>query len=245
MSTKKIRLNRFLARAGLCSRRQADRYIQAGDVMVNGKVVTDFSLRISPTKDQVLFRGKPVTWQEEHAYYVLNKPPGVITATKDPYGRPTVLDLLEGVPREGLFPVGRLDKDTTGVLLLTTDGELAEKLTHPRYQVPKVYRAHLDREIWPEDLEKLKQGIRLEDGWIQVDSIRYVHRRKNPKKIELTIHSGRKRIVRRMFEALGYQVVYLDRISFAGITKKKLSQGEWRALTEEEVEKLKRFSLIH
>ncbi len=209
---------------------------------VNGKIVTDLGMRISPKRDRVFWKGKEVKLQESMVYLLMNKPPQVLTATSDPKGRTTVMDLLHETDRAGLFPVGRLDKDTTGVLLITNDGELGQRLTHPRYKVPKIYHVTLHRGLWSEDENRIREGIELEDGVVKVDSIQPLDKGKHPKRWEVSIHLGKKRIIRRLFEALGYDVVDLNRISFAGLTAKGLEQGDWRELTSKEISSLRKLA---
>ncbi len=232
-----IRLNQFIARSGICSRRQADEYIRKGWVSVNGKVVTEMGIRVSPA-DEVKVRGRRVM-PEKKIYILLNKPKDTITTVKDPEGRKTVLDLIRLPEEARLFPVGRLDRHTTGVLLLTNDGELAEKLMHPRYMHRKVYEVTLTREVTRRDLQQLVEGVPLEEGMVAADAASYVDPG-DKKVIGLEIHTGQNRVVRRMFEKLGYEVKHLDRVSFAGLTKKGLARGKWRHLTSREISMLHR-----
>ncbi|RMG18090.1 MAG: rRNA pseudouridine synthase [Bacteroidetes bacterium] len=232
-----MRLNRFIARSGLCSRREADQYILRGEVKVNGQVVREMGVKVVPARDEVRFRDKPLQ-PERLVYILLNKPKNMITTTHDPQGRATVMQAIEAATDCRVFPVGRLDRNTTGLLLLTNDGELTKKLTHPSHRVPKLYHARLDREMEPEDMEKMLQGIELEDGPARVDKIDYVAG-KDKNHIGLEVHIGRNRIVRRMFEALGYKVEALDRSMFAHLTKKNLPRGKWRMLTPKEIAFLK------
>ncbi len=233
---EQIRLNKFLANAGLCSRREADEFIQQGLVKVNGNVVTELGMKISHD-DTVEFKDKAVAL-ESKCYILLNKPKDCVTTSDDPNGRTTVLDLVKGACTERIYPVGRLDRNTTGVLLLTNDGDLASKLTHPKYVKKKIYHVWTDKDIAEEDMQRIADGIELEDGEIHADAISYVTENdRNQAGIE--IHSGRNRIVRRIFESLGYHVTKLDRVYFAGLTKKNLSRGRWRYLTQEEVNFLK------
>ena len=233
---EQIRLNKFLANAGLCSRREADEFIQQGLVKVNGNVVTELGTKIGHA-DIVEYNDKPVVL-ESKCYILLNKPKDCVTTSDDPNGRTTVLDLVKGACEERIYPVGRLDRNTTGVLLLTNDGDLASKLTHPKYVKKKIYHVWTDKDIAEEDMQRIADGIELEDGEIHADAISYVtDTDRNQAGIE--IHSGRNRIVRRIFESLGYHVTKLDRVYFAGLTKKNLPRGRWRYLTQEEVNFLK------
>ena len=233
---EQIRLNKFMANAGLCSRREADEFIQQGLVKVNGQVVTELGTKISHA-DTVEFNDKAVAL-ESKCYILLNKPKDCVTTSDDPNGRTTVLDLVKGACEERIYPVGRLDRNTTGVLLLTNDGDLASKLTHPKYVKKKIYHVWTDKDIAEEDMQRIADGIELEDGEIHADAISYATETdRNQAGIE--IHSGRNRIVRRIFESLGYHVTKLDRVYFAGLTKKNLPRGRWRYLTQEEVNFLK------
>ncbi len=236
---EEIRLNKFMANAGVCSRREADELIQQGKVLVNGTPVTELGTKIKHT-DVVEYNEKVVTL-ENKCYILLNKPKDCVTTSDDPDGRLTVMDLVKNACKERIYPVGRLDRNTTGVLLLTNDGDLASKLTHPKYVKKKIYQVWTDKDISEDDMQRLADGIELEDGPIHADAISYVNDRdKNQAGIE--IHSGRNRIVRRMFESLGYRVTKLDRVYFAGLTKKNLPRGRWRYLTQEEVNYLKQGS---
>ncbi len=226
-----IRLNKYMANAGLCSRREADEYIQNGKVKVNGNVVTELGTKVT-RNDVVEFDEKVVT-PERKCYVLLNKPKDCVTTSDDPNGRTTVLDLVRTACKERIYPVGRLDRNTTGVLLLTNDGDLASKLTHPKYVKKKIYHVWTDRDISEEDMQRIADGIELDDGEIHADAVSYVSDERNQAGIE--IHSGRNRIVRRIFEHLGYRVTKLDRVYFAGLTKKNLPRGRWRYLTQEEV----------
>ncbi len=229
---EQIRLNKYMANAGICSRREADEYIQAGKVTVNGKPVTELGTKISRS-DVVEYDGKVVT-PEKKCYVLLNKPKDTVTTSDDPNGRTTVLDLVKNACQERIYPVGRLDRNTTGVLLLTNDGDLASKLTHPKFVKKKIYHVWTDKDITEEDMQRIADGIELDDGEIHADAISYVSETdRNQAGIE--IHSGRNRIVRRIFEHLGYRVTKLDRVYFAGLTKKNLPRGRWRYLTQEEV----------
>ena len=227
-----VRLNKFIADAGICSRRNADMYISAGNVTVNGEVMTTLGYRVKPT-DEVRFDGKLLS-SEKKEYILLNKPKGFITTTNDEKGRKTVMDLVANATNVRILPVGRLDRATTGLLLLTNDGELTKKLTHPTHGVRKIYHVILDRKLDYKDFMKIQDGLELEDGFIEVDEISYVND-KPKNEIGIKIHSGRNRIVRRIFEHLGYQVEKLDRVVFAGLTKKDLPRGHWRRLTQQEV----------
>jgi 23S rRNA pseudouridine2605 synthase len=231
------RLNKYIAATGRCSRREADELIKAGLVSMNGEVVTAMGLKVKPG-DDVRFDGERIR-PEKHVYILMNKPKDVITTVDDPQGRRTVLDLLGGKVRERVYPVGRLDRNTTGVLLLTNDGELAKKLTHPSFGVQKIYRVLLDKSITKADMLSLRSGVKLEDGMAAADEVAYTEDGTNKKEVGVTLHSGKNRVVRRMFEALGYEVVKLDRVSFAGLTKKTLERGFWRALNEVEIARLK------
>ena len=227
-----IRLNKFLANAGVCSRREADEFITAGVVSVNGEVVTELGTKIK-RGDEVKFHDQTVSI-ERKIYVLLNKPKDTVTTSDDPQARRTVMDLVKGACTERIYPVGRLDRNTTGVLLLTNDGDLASKLTHPKYLKKKIYHVHLDKNLTKADMEQIAAGIQLDDGEIQADAISYTDDFKKDE-VGIEIHSGKNRIVRRIFESLGYKVVKLDRVFFAGLTKKGLRRGEWRYLTEQEV----------
>ena len=231
-----IRLNKFLANAGVCSRREADEFIQAGVVTVNGTVVTELGTKVMRT-DEVKFHDQPVSL-EKKVYVLLNKPKDYVTTSDDPQQRKTVMDLVKDVCPERIYPVGRLDRNTTGVLLLTNDGDLASKLTHPKFLKKKVYHVYLDKNVTAHDLQQIAEGIELEDGEIHADAIEYVSDT-DKSQVGIEIHSGKNRIVRRIFEHLGYRVVKLDRVQFAGLTKKNLRRGDWRFLTEKEVEMLR------
>ena len=231
-----LRLNKFLANAGICSRREADEFIQAGVVTVNGEVVTELGTKIKRT-DEIKFHDQPVTL-EKKVYVLLNKPKDCVTTSDDPQQRKTVMDLVKNVCPERIYPVGRLDRNTTGVLLLTNDGDLASKLTHPKFLKKKVYHVYLDKNVTAHDMQQIAQGIELEDGEIHADAIEYASDT-DKSQVGIEIHSGKNRIVRRIFEHLGYRVVKLDRVQFAGLTKKNLRRGDWRFLTEKEVEMLR------
>ena len=227
-----IRLNKFLANAGVCSRREADEFITAGVVSVNGEVVTELGTKIK-RGDEVKFHDQTVSI-ERKIYVLLNKPKDTVTTSDDPQARRTVMDLVKGACNERIYPVGRLDRNTTGVLLLTNDGDLASKLTHPKYLKKKIYHVHLDKNLTKADMEQIAAGIQLDDGEIHADAISYTDDFKKDD-VGIEIHSGKNRIVRRIFESLGYKVMKLDRVYFAGLTKKGLRRGEWRYLTEQEV----------
>lgn len=227
-----IRLNKFLANAGVCSRREADEFITAGVVSVNGQVVTELGTKIK-RGDEVKFHDQVVNI-ERKIYVLLNKPKDTVTTSDDPQARRTVMDLVKGACEERIYPVGRLDRNTTGVLLLTNDGDLASKLTHPKYLKKKIYHVHLDKNLTKADMEQIAAGIQLDDGEIHADAISYTDENKK-NDVGIEIHSGKNRIVRRIFESLGYKVVKLDRVYFAGLTKKGLRRGDWRYLTEQEV----------
>ena len=234
--TEPLRLNKFLANAGVCSRREADEFIQAGLVTVNGEVVTELGTKILRT-DEVKFHDAPVTL-EKKVYVLLNKPKDYVTTSDDPQQRKTVMDLVKDVCPERIYPVGRLDRNTTGVLLLTNDGDLASKLTHPKFLKKKVYHVHLDKNLTAHDMQQISEGITLEDGEIKADAVAYADDR-DKSQVGIEIHSGKNRIVRRIFESLGYRVTKLDRVQFAGLTKKNLRRGDWRFLTEKEVDMLR------
>ena len=231
-----IRLNKFMANSGVCSRREADEYIQQGLVKVNGKVVTELGTKICHS-DVVEYDDKVVAL-ESKCYILLNKPKDCVTTSDDPNGRTTVMDLIKGACTERVYPVGRLDRNTTGVLLLTNDGDLASKLTHPKYVKKKIYHVWTDKDVSEEDMQRIADGIELEDGEIHADAISYATET-DRNQIGIEIHSGRNRIVRRIFESLGYHVTKLDRVYFAGLTKKNLPRGRWRYLTQQEVNFLK------
>ena len=226
-----MRLNKYIANSGVCSRREADEFIAAGLVTVNGEVVTQMGARIRST-DDVRFNGERLKG-EEKVYILMNKPKDFVTTTDDPHAERTVMDLLAGHCEQRVYPIGRLDKSTTGVLLLTNDGALTEQLTHPSYNRKKIYQVDLDKNLKKSDMDLLIQGVELEDGMANVDEISYID--ENEKKIGLEIHSGRNRIIRRMFEHLGYSVKKLDRVYFAGLTKKGVRRGAWRFLTPREI----------
>ena len=231
-----IRLNKFLANAGVCSRREADEFITAGVVSVDGTVVTELGTKVKRT-DEVKFHEQPVSI-ERKVYVLLNKPKDYVTTSDDPQNRKTVMDLVKNVCRERIYPVGRLDRNTTGVLLFTNDGELASKLTHPKFLKKKIYHVTTDKNVTAADMRQIAEGITLEDGEIRADAIDYASPT-DKKQVGIEIHSGKNRIVRRIFEALGYRVVKLDRVLFAGLTKKNVRRGDWRFLTEQEVNMLR------
>ena len=231
-----IRLNKFIANSGICSRREADQYIQAGVVTVNGEVVTELGSKVNVLSDDVRFNGERLRG-EEKVYIVMNKPKGFVTTASDPHADKTVMDLLKNC-KARVFPVGRLDKNTTGVLMFTNDGEIAERLTHPSYDKKKIYQVILDKPIAQEDFDKVVNGITLNDGDIKADELEYIDA-EDHRKLGIEIHSGKNRIVRRIFESLGYDVKALDRVYFAGLTKKGLKKGEWRYLSEGEANVLK------
>ena len=231
-----IRLNKYLSNAGICSRREADVLIQTGVVTVNGEIITELGYKVKPG-DSVQYDGETIN-AETKRYVLLNKPKGFITTMDDPMGRKTVMSLVRKACRERIYPVGRLDRDTTGLLLFTNDGDMAKKLTHPRFQAKKIYHVELNKSVSREDLEKLMKGVDLEDGRTRFDVADFV-KDGSAREIGVELHSGKNRIVRRMFEALGYDVVKLDRVQFAGLTKKDLPRGMFRHLTENEVSFLK------
>lgn len=233
--TGEMRLNRFLAQSGICSRREADDFITAGLVSVNGQIVTELGSKVMPT-DEVKFNDSHVEGQKK-VYLVLNKPKGYVTSLDDPHAGKLVTDLIAGACEERVYPVGRLDKNSLGLLLFTNDGDLTKQLTHPSYRKKKIYQVSLDKPLTRADMDRIAEGIPLEDGEIFADEISYV--KENKQEVGIEIHSGRNRIVRRIFEFLGYTVTKLDRVYYAGLTKKKLKRGAWRFLTREEVERLK------
>ena len=233
---EEVRLNKFIANSGVCSRREADQLIQAGVVTVNGEVVTELGTKINVLHDEIRFNGELLKG-EEKVYIVMNKPKGYVTTASDPHAEKTVMELLKGCSAR-VFPVGRLDKNTTGVLMFTNDGDIAEKLTHPSYDKKKIYQVILDRPVSQEDFNRILGGIELNDGPVKADELEYIDSNDH-KKIGIEIHSGKNRIVRRIFESLGYDVRALDRVYFAGLTKKGLKKGEWRYLTAGEANILK------
>lgn len=231
-----IRLNKYLANAGICSRREADEFITAGVVSVNGEIVTELGTKVKRT-DVIKFHDQQVS-TERKVYILLNKPKDCVTTSDDPQERKTVMDLVKGACAERIYPVGRLDRNTTGVLLLTNDGDLASKLTHPKFLKKKIYHVYCDKNVTKADLDQIAAGITLEDGEIHADAVSYAHET-DKKQVGIEIHSGKNRIVRRIFESLGYKVTKLDRVSFAGLTKKGVRRGDWRFLTEAEVNMLR------
>ena len=233
---EEVRLNKFIANSGVCSRREADTLIQAGVVTVNGEVVTELGTKVNIYKDEIKFNGEKLKG-EEKVYLVMNKPKGYVTTASDPHAEKTVMDLLKGC-RYRVFPVGRLDKNTTGVVMFTNDGEIAERLTHPSYDKKKIYQVSLNKPLEQEDFNKILAGVVLSDGEVRADELEYIDA-DDHRKLGIEIHSGKNRIVRRIFESLGYEVKALDRVYFAGLTKKGLKKGEWRQLTEGEVNILK------
>ncbi len=235
-----IRLNKFIANSGICSRREADKLIQVGAISVNGKTITELGTKISPT-DKVQYGGETLS-TEKPVYILLNKPKGYITTTDDPYERKTVMNLVEKACNERIFPVGRLDRNTTGVLLFTNDGKLAKTLTHPKHEIKKIYHVVLNKSLTITDMKTVATGIELEDGLIKVDKIAYIEDDTDKTQIGIEIHSGRNRIVRRIFESLNYKIVRLDRVAFAGLTKKDTPRGKWRFLKDYEINILKMIS---
>lgn len=233
---EEIRLNKFIANSGVCSRREADNFILAGVVTVNGEVVTELGTKVNINTDDIRFNGERLKG-ENKVYIVMNKPKGYVTTASDPHADKTVMDLLKACPTR-VFPVGRLDKNTTGVLMFTNDGEIAEKLTHPSYDKKKIYQVSLDSKLKQEDFEKILSGVELNDGVIAADELEYIEA-DDHRKLGIEIHSGKNRIVRRIFESLGYEVKALDRVYFAGLTKKGIKRGDWRYLTEGEVNLLR------
>jgi len=228
----KIRLNKYLAHAGICSRREADTFIATGNVSVNGKIITEMGFKVNPT-DEVRFNGELLK-AEKKEYVLLNKPKNFITTTKDEKGRRTVMELVAKASKSRLVPVGRLDRNTTGLLLFTNDGDLAKKLTHPRHGVSKLYHVVLNKNVKAADLDKIRSGFQLDDGRVKVDEISYIEQG-GKSEVGIKIHSGKNRIVRRIFEHLGYDVIRLDRVLFAGLTKKDLPRGHWRHLRQQEI----------
>jgi len=231
-----IRLNKYIASTGLCSRREADELIRAGLIAVNDKPVTDMGVKIT-VSDSVKYNGERIR-EERKVYILLNKPKDYVTTVEDPHAKKTVLDLVRGACRERIYPVGRLDRQTTGVLLLTNDGEMTKRLTHPKFNKLKTYHVQLNKSLTQHDLDLIRSGITLEDGPIKADSAEYSHPT-DKTQVGIEIHSGRNHIVKRIFEHLGYDVMKLDRVYFAGLTKKNLRRGEWRFLTEKEISMLK------
>jgi 23S rRNA pseudouridine2605 synthase len=234
--TPEIRLNKYIANAGICSRRQADQYILAGLVSINGKIIDKLGIKVLPG-DKVSFN-KKIIRDEKKVYILMNKPKDCVTTVDDPAAKFTVMDILGRKFTERVYPVGRLDRNTTGVLLLTNDGELTQKLTHPSYNKKKVYHVFLDKKFTHEAMVKLTKGLVLDDGYIRPDQVNYADNA-DKSQVGIELHSGKNRIVRRIFEALGYKIVKLDRVYFAGLTKKGLNRGQWRFLTEKEINMLK------
>ena len=235
-----VRLNKFLAHAGIASRRAADTLIMQGHVTVNGEVVQEMGYKVQE-KDVVKFKGKPIKPVDKLVYYLLNKPRNVLSTSQDERGRKTVIDILAKKVPERVYPVGRLDRNTSGLILLTNDGDLTKKLSHPSHKVPKVYQVTLDKNLGLKDMELIRSGITLEDGDIKADSLHFVEG-ESKREVQIELHSGKNRIVRRIFEHLGYEVVKLDRVYYAGLTKKNLPRGFFRPLTKEEVRMLKHFT---
>lgn len=233
-----IRLNKYLADAGICSRREADVHIASGAVMINGKIVTEMGTKVSST-DKVQFGGETLN-REKLQYFLLNKPKGFITTSKDPFDRRTVMILMEKACKERIYPVGRLDKNTLGLLMFTNDGDMAKKLTHPKHNIKKIYHVFLDKPLKSSDLQLIADGLELEDGIIKPDKVAYASTENDKKQVGIELHSGKNRIVRRIFEHLGYKVTKLDRVFFAGLTKKDLQRGKFRMLSEKEINILKR-----
>ena len=230
------RLNKVISNAGICSRREADKLIESGVITVNSKIVTELGFKIKPT--DIIHYGGQLLSKEKMVYILLNKPKDYITTMDDPQKRRTILDLIHGACKERVYPVGRLDRNTTGLLLLTNDGELTKRLTHPKYEKEKIYHVELDKPFSKKDMVSVQQGIELEDGFVKVDEISYVENAKTKKEVGVVIHSGKNRIVRRIFESLEYRVVKLDRVVFSGLTKKDLTRGRWRFLTNAEISML-------
>ena len=232
-----IRLNRYIANAGICSRREADKLIAAGVVKVNGKIVTELGTKVFPT-DRIQYDNQTLS-REKLRYVLLNKPKGFITTMDDPGERKTVMNLVAKACRERIYPVGRLDRNTTGLLLFTNDGQITKKLTHPRFGIKKIYHVGLDHNLVAQDMKTILDGIELEDGVVKADAIEYVGEGNDKKEIGIELHTGQNRVVRRIFEKLGYRVTKLDRVYYAGLTKKNLPRGEWRFLEEKEINLLK------
>jgi 23S rRNA pseudouridine2605 synthase len=233
---KPVRLNRYIANSGICSRREADKLIRSGVVRVNGEIVTEMGIKVNPG-DEVKFNDEIIR-NEKKVYILLNKPKDFVTTTDDPHADKTVMQLVLNACKERVYPVGRLDRLTTGLLLLTNDGELAKKILHPKFEKKKIYQAELDRNLKPEDMDKIKEGLELEDGFFRADAVWYPDEKVHSE-VGIEIHSGRNRIIRRMFLRLGYTVKKLDRLYYAGLTKKNLPRGKWRFLTEKEISMLK------
>lgn len=234
--SEEIRLNRFIANSGVCSRREADKYIVSGVISVNGKIITELGAKVRHS-DEVRFDGRKLN-AEKKVYLLLNKPKDFVTTTDDPYAEKTVMDLVKNACNERIYPVGRLDRNTTGVLLFTNDGDLSKKLTHPSHNIKKIYQVSLNKSLTKEHLMQIAKGVELEDGYVSADAISFI----NPDdrtEIGIEIHSGKNRIIRRIFEHFGYQIKKLDRVYFAGLTKKSLTRGKWRFLSEKEIHFLK------
>jgi 23S rRNA pseudouridine2605 synthase len=234
-----VRLNKCLSNAGICSRREADVLIKSGEVTVNGEVITELGTKVSP-KDDVKYKGKIII-KEQKVYILINKPKDVVTTVKDEHADKTVIDLVQNACSERVYPVGRLDKNTTGVLLLTNDGELTKQLTHPSFKKKKIYHVHLDKDLTKNDLLTVAKGLQIDEDFIAIDAIDYVDE-SDKSQVGIEIHSGQNRIVRRLFESIGYKVRKLDRVYFAGLTKKNLPRGKFRFLTPQEISMLKRKS---
>ncbi|MEO6132476.1 MAG: pseudouridine synthase [Saprospiraceae bacterium] len=239
LAMEEMRLNKFLAHCGIASRRAADTLIMQGHVTVNGVVVQEMGHKVQD-KDVVVFKGKTIRPIDKFVYFLLNKPRNILSTSQDERGRKTVLDILEGKINERVYPVGRLDRNTTGLLLLTNDGELTKKLSHPKYNVPKVYHVSLSKNLNLKDLELIRSGVTLEDGDVKADSLHYIEDM-GKNEVQIEIHSGKNRVIRRIFEHLGYEVMKLDRTYYAGLTKKNLPRGRYRPLTKEEIRMLKHF----
>ena len=235
-----LRLNKFIANSGICSRREADKLIEAGKIRVNGKVVTDLGIKVS-NKDKVTYNKKNLS-SESPVYILLNKPKGFITTTDDPFERKTVMSLVKKACPQRIYPVGRLDRETTGLLLFTNDGDIAKKLTHPKHEIKKIYYAVLDKPLEMIHLEKIATGIELEDGFVKADKIAYITGTTDEREVGIELHSGKNRIIRRIFQSQGYEVKKLDRVYFAGLTKKDIPRGKWRFLKEKEINMLKMIS---
>jgi len=238
-----VRLNRYIANSGICSRRKADELIEAGVISVNGEVVSTLGTKVNPTRDEIRYNGERLK-RERMVYVLLNKPKDYITTTDDPQERKTVMHLVEKASNERIYPVGRLDRNTTGLLLMTNDGDLAEKLSHPRNNVTKIYQVELDKNLTQGDLNKITFGLELEDGFVKPDAVSYVQGG-GKRDIGIQIHSGKNRIVRRIFESLGYNVIKLDRSIYANLTKKDLPRGRWRHLDEKEIIQLKHIMKVN
>jgi len=230
------RLNKVLAKSGICSRREADEYIKAGLVKVNNKIVTEMGIKVGPA-DEIKFNDQRIK-KEKKVYVLLNKPKDFVTTTADPHAKKIVMDLVKNACKERIYPVGRLDRNTTGVLLFTNDGDLAKRLTHPKYNKKKIYHVFLDKALTKTDMQKIVDGVRVDEDFVKADAISYVDLA-DKSQIGVEIHSGQNRIVRRIFESIDYKVTKLDRVYFAGLTKKNLSRGKWRFLTEKEIAMLK------